>query len=352
MKMNYFKILALLAIGLLLSCSSDQQSLDTTAQIPVSVEDVKLGAISEPVITTGSVEAIKSATLKSEAQGYYRLAQNSKTKSAYKMGDWVTANSVIAYLDNPEQENTIKFESKKLSLENSQREFEKQKSLYEKGGVTLSEFKTSEAEYINAKYDYDNAIISLAKLKIVAPFDGYIVDLPYYTPGVLVDASSTIAQIMDYRKLFLTVNLPDKEMGRIKLNQPVMIFNYSASNDTLYGKVSEIAPALNAESRTFKAYIIIDNEENILRPGMFVKAEIIIAEKKNTIVIPKDIIITRGGNKTVFVVEKGAADSRRIDTGLQNRDYIEVISGLKEGERIVVKGFETLRDRSSVKIIK
>jgi multidrug efflux pump subunit AcrA (membrane-fusion protein) len=84
---------------------------------------------------------------------------------------------------------------------------------------------------------------------------------------------------------------------------------------------------------------------------MFVKVDIIIAARPRTIVIPTSIISTRRGNKTVFVVEKGAALERSIETGLQNRDEIEVLRGLKVGERLVVKGFETLRDRSRVKII-
>ena len=345
-------LISLLIISMIIfACSGDDQSLDVQATIPVSVTEVTLGAISEPVTTTGTVQAIKDAVLRSEIDGYYRLNQNPATKSAFKMGDWLPAGTTIAFLDNPQRENEIKFDAKKLSYETWQREFEKQKSLYEKGGVTLSELQTTEANLINARYDYENAEILLAKLKITAPFDGFLVDLPYYTPRTLVSANSIIAKIMDYRQLLLTVNLPEKEMNRIKVGQKVHVFNYSVPDDTLRGTLTEMAPALDADSRTFKTQIIVQNKQNVLRPGMFVKAEIIIAERPNTIVIPKDIITTRRGNKTVFVVEKGAALERTINTGLQNRDNIEVLDGLKQGERLVVKGFETLRDRSRVKII-
>ena len=85
---------------------------------------------------------------------------------------------------------------------------------------------------------------------------------------------------------------------------------------------------------------------------MFVNAEITIAERSDVIVIPRDIVTTRSGQKIVFVVEKGAAQQRRIETGLENRDELEVMSGLKTGERLVVNGFETLRNRSRVKIVK
>ena len=94
------------------------------------------------------------------------------------------------HIDNPEQENNIKIESQKLNLDISKREFEKQQSLYEKGGVTLRELKDSERSYIDSKYNHDNALIQLAKLKIRASFDGIIVDIPYYTQGTRLASGS------------------------------------------------------------------------------------------------------------------------------------------------------------------
>jgi len=344
-------IFGLFLLAGLLACSSDDQNIDTSSEIPVSVSEVKFSAIREPIITTGTVQSVKEVLLKSEMEGFYRLNQNPQTGKPFRMGDWAPANAVIAFLDNPERENEIRFESKKLNLETYQREYEKQKSLYEKGGVTLSELKNTEASLINARYDYENALIALAKFKISPPFGGFITDLPFYTTGTLVAAGSTIARVMDYRQLLLTVNLPDKEMGRLKTGQAVFVLNYTSDKDTLQGAIREMAPALDADSRTFKTNIIIENPANLLRPGMFVKAEIIVAEKNETIVIPKDIVLSRFGRKVVFVVDKGAAREKEIETGLQNRDQIEVTEGLELGERLIVKGFETLRSRSRVKII-
>ena len=92
--------------------------------------------------------------------------------------------------------------------------------------------------------------------------------------------------------------------------------------------------------------------EDDFRPGMFVKTEIIVARKDSAIVIPKDIILTRQRGKTVYVIIKGASEERIITTGLENPEEVEVTSGLSVNERLVVKGFETLRRRQKVKIIK
>ena len=92
------------------------------------------------------------------------------------------------------------------------------------------------------------------------------------------------------------------------------------------------------------------NRDLALRPGMFVKAEIITARNENTIVIPKDIILVRRTNKTVFVIEDGVARQRTILTGLENPDEVEIIDGLYEYDYLVIEGFETLRNGTRVTI--
>ena len=85
---------------------------------------------------------------------------------------------------------------------------------------------------------------------------------------------------------------------------------------------------------------------------MFVKADIITAQSDSTIVIPKDIILSGSRGKYVFVVGgNSSADDKRITTGIENQDYIEVIEGLRRNDRLIIKGFETLRDNSPVKVI-
>jgi multidrug efflux pump subunit AcrA (membrane-fusion protein) len=85
---------------------------------------------------------------------------------------------------------------------------------------------------------------------------------------------------------------------------------------------------------------------------MFVKADILINQKDSVIVIPKNIILSRQRGKTVFIVDRGIASERIIETGLENITEVEVTRGLTKNERIVTSGFETLSNKSKVKIIK
>lgn len=345
-------VILLLSLLILAGCSDQGGDTGTEISVPVSVEEIKLKPIEEFISTTGTVKATDQAILKSETSGFYRLAINPKTQAPYKLGDFVNKDSTIIYLDNPELENTTKIESQKLNLEISKQEYEKQQSLYKKGGVTFRELKNSEKTAMDAQYNYDNALIQLAKLKITAPFNGVLVDLPYYTPGTKVDAGLQMVQIMNYRHLYMEVNLPGKSMGEVKSNQQVRVMNYTLPDDTLYGKITQVSPALDPDTRSFKSTIKINNIDWLLRPGMFTKAEIIVASKDSAIVIPKDIILSKRRGKTVFIVEKGAADDKIISIGLENPNFVEVTDGLKVNQRLVVKGYETLRDRSKVKIVR
>ncbi len=352
MKGKFKLLLMVFAILIILGCGDQQSDSGTNVAVPVSVEEIKPKAIEEFITTTGTAKAMQEAVLKSETSGYYHLATNPQTKKPFAIGDFVKEGQVIIYLDNPELENQIAIESKKLRLEVKKQDWKKNKSLYEKGGTTFLDLKLAEQEYIAAKYEYENALIQLSKLKITIPFDGIIVDLPYYTPGVKVDAGQRMAQIMNYSRLYMEVNLPGKSLGKVKVDQPVRVMNYTMPEDTLQGKVTQVSPALDPDSRSFKSTIQIDNPDWLLRPGMFTKAEIIVERKDSAIVIPKDIILSKRRGKTVFIVEKGAAMERVISTGLENPEEVEVTDGLKVNERLVVKGFETLRSRSKVKIVR
>ncbi|MBN1481567.1 efflux RND transporter periplasmic adaptor subunit [candidate division KSB1 bacterium] len=346
------KILVSLVFGLLFfACGGDEADIDISITVPVSVEEIKFKSIEEFLETTGTARAMQEVELLAETDGYYHLGVNSRNKT-FTLGDFVTPQDVIARLDNPEVENNIKIESQKLNLDISKSEFEKQQALYEKGGVTLRELKNAEQAYIDAQYNYDNAIIQLAKLKVQSSFKGIIVDLPYYTAGTRVETGSLIAKVMNYEKLYMDVNYPAKHLGRIDTGQRVRALNYTMPDDTLWGAVTQVSPAIDAETRTFKASIEIANPEWTFRPGMFIKVETIVARKDSAIVIPKNIIIQSRNAKRVFVVERGAADDRRIITGLENPTEVEVIEGLRENERLIVKGFETLNDQTKVKVIR
>ena len=348
------KIILIGAVTLLAltRCGNQDPNLNADVEIPVSVEDIRLKPIEEFINTTGTAFPKGEIVLKSKITASYFLEKNPQTGGPWQLGDRIKAGTLIARLEDKEYVNSIKLETNVLNLELTESELKKQESLYEKGGVTLKELKTAGINFENAKTTVESARLQLDKTKVVAPIDGVIVDLPYYTQSTQVDAGSVVAKIMDYQVMYMDVQLPEKYISIIKPGQQAKLTNYTIPEDTIMGTITQLSPAINADTRTFKGNISINNPDLILRPGMFVKADIVTDHKDTVIVIAKSIILSRQRGKTVFIVDRGVAIERVIETGLENISETEVIRGLSKNEKVVTSGFETLSNKSKVKIIK
>jgi len=319
-------IISLLLLILVQACDNEESDIQTEIKIPVSVLSIKPQSISRFIETTGTVYSSKEGTMKSELAGIYKLQMNPATRKPFALGDAVKSGQVLIKIEDKEFVNNLQLEGKKLNLELSDTNLKKQSSLYDKGGVTQTELKNAAIQFVNAKYSYENAEIQMAKMAVKVPFDGVIVEIPYHTNGVKIETGQEMFKVMDYSQLLMDVKLPEKHLPEITLNQLVQITNYNMARDTIRGRISQISPVINADTRTFQSVLQINNNNGLLRPGMFIKAAILSEKRDSTIVIPKETIISRQDGKVVFTVENGIATERKITTGLENLDVIEVLS--------------------------
>ncbi len=349
---NIRLLLLLSVVAAVISCNNQTVTQSTEPASPVSVENISLQSIRQYINTTGTAKAASEVTLSTEMAGEYTIATNPATGRTYKIGDKISKGQVIVHLEDDEYVNNIGINAVQLNLQISEDEYNNTKSLFEKGGVTEYEVRNAEISKLNAQKSYQTAQSNLAKMDVKAPFDGVIVDLPYYTVGTNVSSGTQVATIMNYSKMFLDINLPEKNIPTIAIGQKALITSYTLTEDTLSGVVTELSPMISTETRTFKGTIQISNPNLKLRPGMFVKADIITAQKDSTIVIPKDLILSNNRGRYVFVVgNNNSAEQRRISIGLQNEDDVEVIDGLSKNDVLVTEGFETLRNRSKITIV-
>ena len=351
MRKSLFIILA--TVFAAISCKNQNQNLNADVEIPVSIQDVTLKSIEEYVNTSGTAFPIGEIDVKSEITANYFLEKNPRTGKQWQLNDKVTAGDLIARLEDKEYVNSVKLVTSELNLELTESQLKQQESLYEKGGITLTDLKTASINNENAKTSVESAKLSMSKTKITAPINGVIVELTYYTQGTRVNSGSAIVKIMDYEKMYMNVQLPEKYISTIQPGQIVKLTNYTIPKDTIIGNITQLSPAINADTRTFQGNILINNPKYLLRPGMFVKADIVIVHKDSVIVIPKSMILSRQRGKTIFIIDRdGTASERIIQTGLENLNDVEVTAGLVKNDRVVTAGFETLSNRSKVKILK
>lgn len=350
-KLKHAILPLLITLTILSSCSPEDNNIKTEIKIPVSVVSIKPQSISRFIETTGTVYSSKEGLMKSELSGIYKLQRNPATGRPFALGDAVKAGQVVVRLEDREFENNLQIDGKRLNLELAENNLTKQQSLHDKGGVTQTDLKNASIQHVNARYAFENAEIQMAKMAVRAPFDGVIAELPYHTDGVRIEQGKELFKVMEYDRLLMDVKLPEKHLPEVTLDQQVQITNYNVATDTIYGRISQISPVIDADTRTFQSVLQINNQKRLLRPGMFIKAAILSEKRDSTIVIPKETIISRQEGKVVFTVENGIATEKKIATGLENMDVIEVLSGLKVNDRLVISGFETLRNKSKVSII-
>ena len=344
-------VIALTALTVLMAgCRQENTMNRNEIPTPVSVTDITYGSISKVFTTNSTAISSAEAELSTEMAGKYHLQKNPATGQPYKLGDKVKKGALIARIEDKSYENSISIETKRLNLELAEQEQVKTKSLYDKGGATLTEVKNSEVKIMNSRLDYENAEMNLEKMNIRAPFDGVIVNLPHYSEEAKLNSGTSIVTIMDYSTMLLEINLPESAINEVKVGQKANITHYTLPKDTIIGEITELSPAISAETRTFKGKLMIDNKKMLIRPGMFVKADIVTESHNSTIIIPKNIVRNDRNRRTVFVVDQGIARAKQVRLGLEDKTSVEVLSGLDKDDQLVIRGFETLRDGSKVKI--
>ncbi len=344
-------IYAVSASLLLASCSTttgntSQAQISTT----VTVEEIVAGDLEQITSTNGSLTPLSSATVTNKVGGVYRPAKNPSTGQYYKIGDKVKAGQVLGYLEDEEYVNDISIETKKISWEIAEGEYDKYLILQEKGGATEIDVKNAAVEVETTKNSYKNAEISIANMKVTSPISGTIVDLEYQTPGIEIEAGISLFSVMDYSKMYLDISLSESTMTYIHTGLPVYISHYSIPDEFIEAKIDQLSPSIDSTTRTYKGVVLVDNEKLLLKPGMFVKSEIVVDKAENAIIIPKEIIRTSQNTSFVFIADGTTAMQCEITTGISNDNYIEVKSGLYIGDKLIVDGYATLRNRSKIAI--
>ncbi len=344
-------IYAVSASLLFAACSS---STGTTSQaqisIPVTVEEIVSGNLEQITSTNGSLTPLSSATVTNKIEGVYRPAINPATGKYYKIGDKVKAGEVLARLEDEEYVNDISIETKKISWEIAEGEYDKYVILQEKGGATETDVKNAAVDVETTKNAYINAQISIANMSVTSPISGIIVDLEYQTPGVEIETGISLFSVMDYSKMYLDISLSESTMSYIHAGLPVYISHYSIPDEYVDATIDQLSPSIDTTTRTYKGIVLVDNDKLLLKPGMFVKTEIVVDQAVDAIIIPKEIIRTSQNTSFVFIADGTTAMQCEITTGISNDTYIEVKSGLYIGDKLIVDGYQTLRNRSKIAI--
>jgi RND family efflux transporter MFP subunit len=174
----------------------------------------------------------------------------------------------------------------------------------------------------------------LADTRIVAPFDG-IVQERKASPGEFLNTAAPIVTLVKVDPLRLRVEVPERNTAGVRPGQKVRL-TIEGDTNRYTGTIARLSPAITEMSRMLIVEADFANNAGLLRPGTFARADIVLAEQELTTTVPKDALVTFAGMEKIFLVKDGKAVEKNVATGRRAGEFIEVMSGVKAGDVVVM----------------
>ncbi len=345
--------------------------LEEEKTVPVEVEVVSPGSIEETIELTGWIKANQIVDIASKVAGRVeslRVPSDGTYSVAVEEGVSVKKGQQLAIIDHDVYLAQLVaaqagLRAKEVELADAEREKKRVIALYEGGSATEQsrDKAVTAAELAAASLSLTRANLELAQINlresmIVSPIDG-IVTAKHIDEGNLIRSGDQIVTIADMKTVRVIVAATEKYGAQITVGMPAKIKVDAFAERTFDASVHSVHPALDAQTHTIQVEIRLDNDELLLKPGMFARVTLITKRKDNVVVIPRDIVL--GGKIDeyyVYVIEKASAGkvARKhfVEIGIKQADRYEITKGLKAGETLVVNGMNYLADGMDVEVVR
>lgn len=311
-----------------------KSKMNVMTAYPVSVATVGKMHVSETLSLTGTIVANNDVSIVAETQGRVVGVHA-------KVGDLVRAGATLVQVDD--ELRKAEFIKAEVSYERAKKDADRFSKLRDENAATdwqkenaWQAYKIAEAEYIRARKAYRDT-------KISSPIAG-IVTARLVDVGTMVQPAMVVANVVDISKLKVKLNVPEKDVFRLKVGDPVKVTTDVYPGVHFAGTVTSISAKGDA-SHNYPVEIALPNtKHHPLRAGMFGRVSITTASATDALVVAKEAILNVDDNPTVFVAENGIARARAVKLGVRSETRIQILEGLKEGERVVTFGQGKLKD--------
>jgi RND family efflux transporter MFP subunit len=345
----------LVTILLLAACAAQDDGQQVEFRVPVFAREVGTGSVEDRIVATGALRAAEAVSLTADTGGSLMIARDAKGRRLAE-GDRVEAGQVIAEITGEEVRLAAGTEATWQRYQTALRDYESKKQLFDEGLLSEQEFRQVEATLADAKIAWERSRYTEARSRLVTPIAGVILRLARDTEGLpmadgqLVVQGFAVAQVAPTGKLIADVDIVGPDVSRVREGLPARVRHHAWEEDRFEGKLVRLAPTLDPLTRTLRAEVAVDNPRGLLRPGMFVEVTMIVERRDDVPVVPREAVAERGGRKVVFVVKQQKVERREVALGLGDDEVVEIREGLEAGERIVVRGLETLTDGTRVRV--
>jgi RND family efflux transporter MFP subunit len=335
--------------------------------VPVEVDPVGTGSIQETVELTGWIKANAIVDIRSKVPGRIESLQavlDDGSSVPVEEGLPVKKTQQLAVIDHDVYLAQVaaaraNVKAREVELADAQREMKRITALYESGSATqqsrdkaVTAAELAEAQLNSAKATLELAEINLRESIITSPIDG-IVTAKHVDQGNLINVGDQIVTLADMKTVKVIVAVAERYSSEITIGTAAKI-NVDAFPQRLFdAKVYSIHPALDPETHTIQVEIRLENDQLLLKPGMFARVTLITNRKNDVVVIPRDVVLGGKIDKPyVYVVNNNIAHKRFVKVGIVETDRCEITEGLSPGETLVVNGMNYLTDGIDVEVVR
>jgi len=330
--------------------------------------------LTRTITLPGSLVALNEATLYGKVAGYLEAISVDK-------GDRVRRGQTLALLEVPEMVKEI--DQAKAAYQEALANLNQAKAEDGLQGVTYKRYNAvhtkdtdaisvQELDQYRSKYEVAEANVKLAEAKvataaanrdrlialhgyatITAPFSG-VITARFVDPGALIQSATSSTQgqaivtVQDLDTIRVYVSVPEVNVPLIHMGTPASLSTAAYPGKVFTAAVTRSAEALDPSTRTMKTEIDVPNREHLLRPGMYADVTIATETIRNALVVPDSTLVVDGSRKFVWVVRGGSAHRMGVETGLDDGEEVEIRSGLKGEEQVVVAGKDNLVEGKAV----
>lgn len=331
---------------------------ETFGASPVRVFRVSKQRISEKLFYTGTLGAWQKVTITPDVGGKIaRIYVNE--------GDRVSKGQVLAEMDVEAIELQLKQAEAAQAV--AQARYNDAKTNLERMGRLIKEKAVSEQQYEQVKLGFDAADAQLAQAQAAvnlarhsldvsimkAPFNGIIASKNADVGDVInpmmgsFSTASGVLTLVDFSRIKIRVDISSSNILRVKKGQTAILRVAALPGQEFRGTINVVNLAADPQTKKFGVEVAVDNPDLLLRPGTFGEVVLEVSTREDALVVPQEAILD---NNHVYIAQGGKAAKREVTLGLQNTALIEVLSGLGEGDLVIVEGNFGLEDGVPIEI--
>ena len=299
----------------------------------VTVSRVKKDQVYDTVEALGTAQANESVTINAKVTDTVRRVN-------FSDGDYVEGGAVLAELTN--QEETASLAEARANLEDAQNELRRQEDINAKGLGSKSALDSARSKVAAQQARYDAVVARLKDRLILAPFGG-LLGFRQVSPGTMVSPSTSITTIDDISTIKLDFTVPESFLATMVPGARVIAQSVSYPNRNFEGVVKTVGSRIDPITRAATVRAHMPNADHALRPGMLLTVQVLTAQRL-ALVVPESAVFQVQNRAYVYRVEDYVAHQQQVEVGGRHFGTAEVLTGLTEGDVIVVEGIVKLRE--------